>query len=100
VAASNPAGFRQGIAATVPGTLFGSVPAAKQRLNEALARAVNALKEGAENAAAVLADLRATTVTGDEEGRTGAEVILGDELAHYEALIHDAAEAAKQLRGD
>jgi len=89
-AAPDPRILRQHIATLTPGTTaFGSVPAAKLRIDDALARVASARAHIAQ-AAAVLADLKAETVTGSNPPVSGAEAILGADLENYEALIAEA----------
>lgn len=92
------AAFRRGIAAIVPGSRpFGSVPAAKMRLEESLQKAVTGLAE-VRVARAILEDLKAEKVTGSDV--SGAESLLGDELGAFEALIAEAEEGFLSLTGE
>jgi hypothetical protein len=91
-------GFRRGIAAVVPGSRpFGSVPASRMRLEEALSKVLGA-KTHLDDAEAILGELEGELVTGTTT--TGAEAILGEELGAFKTLIADAKEAFARLRCD
>jgi colicin import membrane protein len=93
------ADFRRGLAAILPGSRpFGSVPASRMRLEDALGRALAAVVH-VQEARAILDELKAELVTGGG-GKTGAEAILGDSLGAFEALIAEAEEAFQDLRCD
>ena len=95
---ADPKAFRRSIAAVVPGSRpFGSMPAAKMRLEEALQKVVSG-QEAVASARAILEDLKGEKVTGADT--TGAEAILGDELPLFEDLIAEAEEALASLRGE
>jgi hypothetical protein len=98
VPAFDHAAFRRGIAAVVPGSRpFGSMPAAKMRLEEALNKVVSGL-DAVKSARAILEDLKTEKVTGSDV--TGAESVLGEELEAFESLISDAETAHQSLRGE
>jgi hypothetical protein len=94
----DPAQFRQKLAAVKPGArAFGSIPAAKMRLEEALAKMISG-REAVQAARAILEDLKGETVTGSDV--SGAEAILGDELPEFEAVIEEAEEFFKSVAGE
>jgi len=74
-------------ATLTPGaTKFGTVPAAKLRIDEALGR-VLAKRQDVAQARNVLEDLRGEIVTGSNPPVNGAQSILGADLEAYEAII-------------
>lgn len=91
--------FRKRISATTPPARFGDVPAAKARIDLALA-AVARSRANLEAAAATLADLEAEIVTGSNPPESGARAILGDDLPLYRELIADARAALNRLAGE
>lgn len=96
--AVDTAAFRRGLAAVVPGSRpFGSMPAARMRLEEACHRVLQGA-EAVKTARDILEDLKAEKVTGKET--TGAHEVLGADLPAFEAFVAEAEEALASLAGE
>lgn len=89
--------FRQMIAAVVPKSQpFGSAPAARIRLEEALSQAGAAVAH-VKRARGILNDLAGQTVTGSKESGL---TVLGDEAAAFEALTQSMELMFALIRGE
>lgn len=73
------------------------MPAALMRLEEACATVIK-VKDAVATAKAILDELRVEKVTGSD--MSGAEAVLGENLAAFEAFIAEAEKAAATLAGE
>lgn len=89
--------FRQKIAAVVPKSQpFGSAPAARIRLEEALSQAGAAVAH-VKRARGILNDLAGQTVTGSKESGL---TVLGEEAAAFESLTQSMELMFALIRGE